>query len=404
MPTFTYQVRDRAGGNNTGSLVAANSDEASRMLRREGYALVSLQENASGGAGNIPAEKPKKIKRDDIIYFASQLAVMVDTGVPLPEALDSIAEQSEHTGIRKIAEDLSDEVKNGTEFSIALDAYPNLFGNLFIALMKASEASGTMGQMLERASEYMQQERDLRKKIKGAMTYPVVMLSFCILAVTALLLFVLPRFENIYSGKGAMLPLPTRILLDTSNFVTTYWPGILAALVLAGIGFHIYRRSPAGSLVLDRLKICIPVLGSMYRKAYLARSLRTLATMVSTGVGIIEGLEITAAGAGNQLFSEMWLGVADGVREGRSVSEVLFENKLMPGTISQMILAGERTGRLATVMNRVAVFCETDLAVAVKTMTNMIEPAMIVVMGLIVGGIAMALLLPIFSVSRVVAT
>ena len=176
MPTFTYQVRDRAGAYSAGSIVATNTDEASRMLRGEGYALVSLQESAAGAAGDIPGERPKRVKRDDVIFFASQLAVMVDTGVPLPEALDSIAEQCEHTGLRKMAEDLSSEVKKGTEFSTALGTYSDLFGNLFRALMKASEASGTMGQMLQRASEYMQQERDLRKKIKGAMTYPLVML------------------------------------------------------------------------------------------------------------------------------------------------------------------------------------------------------------------------------------
>ncbi len=355
---------------------------------------------AAAGPGQ---PRPKKVKRDDVIYFATQLAVMVDTGVPLPEALDSIAEQTEHIGLKLVVHDLSEHVKGGTSFSGALERHPRVFSRLFIALMRASEASGTMGQMLTRASEYMQQERDIRKKIKGAMTYPIVMLSFCVLVVIALLVFILPRFEKIYEGKDAVLPVPTRALLAMSNGIITYWPLILAGAILTGVGAFLFFRSPSGKRAMDKVRISLPVIGPMYRKAYLARAFRTMSTMVSTGVAMLDGLQITAAAAGNQFYAKVWHDVGDAVERGSSVSEELFEHDLVPRTVTQMISAGERSGRLAMVMDRVAKFCEEDLEVAVKTVTNMIEPIMIVVMGTIVGGIAMALLLPIFSISKVVA-
>ncbi|MCK4601648.1 MAG: type II secretion system F family protein, partial [Phycisphaerae bacterium] len=215
--------------------------------------------------------------------------------------------------------------------------------------------------------------------------------------------FVLPRFEKIYAGKGAALPLPTRILLGLSAGILSYWPFILGGLTALCVGGYLYLRTPGGKKFLDWVRINMPIIGSMYRKACLARSLRTMATMISTGVSILEGLAITAQVAGNYFYSNIWLGLSQRVQEGSTLSEQLFQCPLVPRSLSQMIAAGERTGRLATVMERVAGFCEDDLKVAVKTVTQMIEPVMIIMMGLIIGGIAMALLLPVFSVSKMMA-
>ncbi len=349
------------------------------------------------------APTPKKVRPDDVIFLTTQLAVMIDTGVPLTEALDSIAEQSDHSGVKAMLTDISDQVKGGTEFSTALESYPKAFGKLFVALMQASEASGTMGDMLIRASDYMRQERETRNRVKGALIYPICMLSFCFLVVIALLIFVLPRFEKIYDGKGATLPAPTRLLLAMSNGLTTYWPVILLGLVTVVGGLWYFARTDAGRVYLDRLRLSVPVFGSMYRKASLARSLRTMATMVTTGVSMLEGLAITARSAGNSIYEKLWNDVGEGVREGSSLSDELAGYDLVPRTITQMITAGEKTGRLGEVMNRIAVFCEDDLKVAIKTITTMIEPIMIIVMGVLVGGIAMALLLPVFSVSKIIA-
>lgn len=401
MTRFIYEARDAGGQHVAGALMAASAAEASQSLRRDGKLVVSIHEEHT--RLQVAQGKRRRIKRDDVIFFTTQLAVMVDTGVPLDEALDAIARQTENLTFQEMILQLSDDVKGGVEFSASLQKHPKIFGNLFVALMRASEASGTMGQMLQRVSEYMEQERETRKQIKGAMTYPVCMLAFCVLVVVGLLVFILPRFEKIYSGKGAMLPLATRILLGLSHGLVDYWPFIIAGIVSATVGGYLYFRQPAGKEFLDKARINIPLFGKMYRKAYLARSLRTMATMVTTGVGILEGLDITAQVAGNSEYEKVWRGLAERVKEGGTLSDNLFECSLVPPTIAQMVDAGERTGKLGMVMNRVAAYCEADLKVAVKAMTSMIEPIMIIVMGILVGGIAMALLLPVFSLSKVVS-
>ncbi len=402
MSQFTYKIRDNAGGSSTGTLTADSIDDASRMLRQDGKTIISIEESTAFDASQLAPPRNKKIKHDDIIFFATQLAVMVDTGVPLADALDCIAEQTVHTGLKKLVAELAERVKAGVEFSKALEAHPKHFSKLFVALMRASEASGTMGKMLQRVSEYMEQDRDTRKKIKGAMTYPVCMLSFCVLVVIALLAFVLPKFEKIYAGKGAALPMPTQILLSLSGVITGYW--YLLILGLAGIivGVYFYVRTPSGRMMLDKIRINMPVIGPMSRKACLARSLRTMSTMVSTGVGILDGLVITSQVAGNYYYAKIWTDLAERIKEGSTLSGELFKCKLVPRSVSQMVAAGEKTGKLSNVMDRVAGFCEDDLKVAVKTLTQMMEPAMIIIMGLIVGGIAIALLLPVFKLSKVI--
>ncbi len=401
MPRYHYQVRDNSGQTEAGLLIADGPDEAARMVRKDGKLLVSLEEKEDFA---LPTPgRGRRIRRDEVIYFATQLAVMVDTGVPLAEALDSIAEQSAGAGLQHVVANLSMQVKGGVEFSAALESYPRIFSRLFVSLMRASEVSGTMGRMLQRISEYMEQERRTRRQVKGALTYPACMLGFCVLVVAALMVFILPRFEAIYAGKGAILPLPTRMLLGISSGLINHWP--LAILGFAGtfVALWCYLHSAAGRMLLDGIRIRLPILGTMYRKSYLARSLRTMATMVSTGVSMLEGLSITAQVAGNRHYERIWLGLAEGVKEGQTLSDQLFQCELVPRTVSQMIAAGEKTGQLEAVMNRVAGFCEDELELSIKTVTSLIEPLMIIIMGVMVGGIAMALLLPIFSMSRVVA-
>jgi len=233
------------------------------------------------------------------------------------------------------------------------------------------------------------------------MIYPACMMGFCVLVVVGLLVFVLPRFEKIYSGKGAVLPLPTRMLLAASNGIVHYWMYILGGLAAVITAAVAYFRSESGRRVGDRIKISTPIMGPMFRKACMARGFRTMATMVSTGVAMLDGLEITAKVSANYFYSRIWRRVADSVEQGAALTQEMYDDPLIPRTISQMIDAGERTGKLDMVMDRVARFCEEDLKVAVKTVTSLIEPIMIIFMGLIVGGIAMALLLPIFNMSKV---
>ena len=401
MARFVYQVRDPRGGTLAGALTAPSLGEASRLLRSEGKIIVDLREQAEAtrpASGTISG----RVKRQDVIFFANQLAVMVDTGVPLPDALDAIAEQSDSPAFRGVLADLADQVKGGVDFSAALAKYPKLFGNLFVAMVKASEASGTMGRMLTRVAHYLEQQHAVRRRVKGALAYPLAMIGFCIAVVIAMLVFVLPRFEKIYMGKSALLPAPTRLLLALSNGIVSYWPIILAVLAVGGTSLYLYFRRPQGQEMLDVIRIRMPILGGMFRKACLARSLRTLATMVATGVSVLEGLQITAAVAGNVLYARVWDGLSERLKGGASLSDELLKQPLVPHSIAQMVSAGERTGKLAPVLDRVAGFCEEELDVAIRTSTSFIEPVMIIIMGVIVGGVAMALLLPVFSLSKVI--
>ncbi|MHC4985536.1 MAG: type II secretion system F family protein [Planctomycetota bacterium] len=400
MPTFTYQARDVQGKVDTGTIEAQNANEANSLLHGAGKTVMALeaQVSAARGQGTL-----KKVRSDDIIFFANQLAVMVDTGVPLSEALDAISSSTDHSGLQVIVEDLSTQVKSGVEFSAALERYPKVFSELFTSLIRASEVSGTMGTMLQRVSSYLGEMRETRKQVKGAMVYPVCMLSFCILVVVGLLVFVLPRFEGIYSGKGALLPAPTRALLALSKGMMAYWPMILGGLGATIVGVVVYLKTASGKEMKDRIAISLPVIGPMVRKACLARSLRTMSTMVSSGVAMLQGLEITARVSGNTFYRRVGSNLAERVSEGASLATHLFDTPLIPRTTAQMIDAGERTGKLGVVMDRVAEFCEDDLRTTIKAVTSLIEPVMIIVMGILVGGIAMALLLPIFKMSTMMS-
>ncbi len=402
MQKFVYQARDSSGQPSAGVLTAETVAEATRQLRREGKTIVSLQTEAAEGQRFEPAATVgrRRVRQDDVVFFAVQLSVMVDTGVPLTDSLDCIRDGAPPGAMKKLLTDVSERVKAGVTFSDALDKHPEAFSKLVVAMVRASEASGTMGPMLQRVGEYLERDREIRKKIKGAMTYPICMFSFCILVVIGLLLFVLPRFERIYQGKGALLPLPTRLLLGTSAFVLHYWPLLLLALVGAVVGIRTWARSQDGRRTLDKIRLTAPIIGPMTRKACLARSLRTMATMASTGVSVLEGLALTAEVAGNLFYRDVWTRVASRVEQGATLSQELANHPLIPRPITQMVAAGEHTGQLGPVMNRAAGFCENDLKIAIKTVTDIIEPAMIIVMGLIVGSIAISLLLPIFSVSK----
>lgn len=407
MPTYEYQVRDSAGQVQDGAFTAPNMDRASKALRREGGTIVSLHEKRQNRRDDreMVVAYGRRVKRDDVIFFCTQLAVMVDTGVPLAEALDSIASGTDHPTLRVVVEDLSSQVKAGCEFSHALESHPKIFSRLFIASMRVAEASGSMGSMLQRLSEYLEQDRETRKKVKGALVYPTLLLSFCAVVVVSLLIFVMPRFEKIYSGKGVPLPAPTRMLMGLSSFLVTNWAAMLFAVAVMVTVLWLFVQSLTGRRFLDRVRISVPLLGPMCRKAYLARSLRTMATMVSSGVSMLDCLQLSAEVAGNSYYADVWNDVAENVKQGANVSDRLKNHSdLVPVTVAQMVSAGERTGQLAKVMNRVAGFCESDLRASVKSVTTLIEPLVIVVMGLVVGGIALALLLPVFNISQVVAS
>lgn len=401
MPNYVYQGRDTSGGSVAGRIQAASLQEAGRLLRADGKIILDLHEQS--GVEGPPVAAVQRVRRDDVMQLTHQLAVMVDTGVPLTEALDGIAEQTAHTGVQALVRDIGDQVKGGMPLSDALSRHPKHFNNLYLATVRASEATGRMGSMLHQLSEYLRGQREMRKQIRGAMVYPLVMLAFSLLVLVTMLGFILPRFRAIYAGKEAVLPAPTRFLLGLGDFVSGQWLALLGGVTVAGVAAAWYLGSPGGRRMLDAVRLHVPLAAPMYQKLYVSRALRTLATMITSGVTLLDGLEITAAVVGNTFHREMWLRIRERLKEGRTLTDELFASRLVPHGVAQMVASGEKSGRLASVMERVADYCETDLRIGIKALTGLIEPAMIVLMGAFVGAVAIALLLPVFSISKVVA-
>lgn len=405
MARFEYAARDEAGKAISGEIVAENRVEAAKLLRAEGKFVAKLAELSDTQQTKTTAavkSGSRRVKADQVIYFANQLAVMVDTGVPLADALAATIDGEPVSGFRTVVEDVINRVQSGQEFSASLQRHPKVFPSYFVNIIRASEASGLLGPMLKRVASYMTSQNDTKKKIKGAMAYPIAMLSFCILVAVFLLTFLLPKFTSIFISRGAALPLPTQILMTTSNFMLGNWYIIVPGVLLTLGGLSYFLRTPTGGVVGSWLKLNVPVIGPMFRKAYVARSMRTMGTMIDSGVSILETVAITRNVVDNHYYRELFKDVDAKLQKGAMLSEALRGTDLFPRTVIQMVLAGERAGQIGSVMNRIADFCEADLNNAIKASTQLIEPVLVIVMGTFIGGVVVALLLPIFTLSKVV--
>lgn len=408
MTRFAYQARDSAGELIRGVLEAASETQAGQMLRAEGKYPIRFTKAAVDESDE--SDKPslracyRRIKRDEVIHLSHQMAVMIETGVTLGEALESIAEQSSNLHFKVVMEDVSNTVQSGVSFSTALARHSAVFPPLMISMLKASEASGTMGSMLERISEYLTKERNTLRAIKGAMMYPMIMFSFAVGVTIFLLAFVLPRFSSIYQNRGAVLPPPTRLLMWLSQMTTTYWYIWLGIAVAVAVGCSLYFRQPSGRHTLDWIKLRTPLTGRLMNQLYVTRAMRTMGTMISAGVPMLDMIAIVREVTNNYFYEKLWTHVDGQLRQGIQLSQALFESDLIPAPVVRMIHSGEKAGRLGTVMDRVAGFTEHDFDESVKRMTQFIEPAMIAFMGGLIGFVAISLLLPIFSVGRVMSS
>lgn len=405
MPNYRYKARDQKGQLQTGEINAASSIDAVRKLRSEG--LVASDVRLSAGGVNperlLLQEAGRNVDREEVIAFSQQLAVMVDTGVPLAEALDAILCHAKPGPFKRIVTSLTEQVTAGSSFSAALERWPRVFPSLMVSLMKASEASGTMGTMLSRLADYLGKERKTAKQIKGALTYPIVMMTIALIVTVFLMVFVLPRFAGIYASRSAALPLPTQILMDISGLLIGHALPLAAGAAGLITALVFFFRSRRGRVVADWLRLHLPVVSGMYRQLYLTRSTRTMATLIEGGVDLLNCIAITRGVTDNIYYHRFWDEVVTCIKQGRNFSEVFRTCELFSPMIGQMIEAGERSGNLADVMEKIATSCEEELDEAVKKTTQYIEPLMISFMGVLVGSVAIALLLPIFSVSSVVA-
>jgi type IV pilus assembly protein PilC len=405
--TYAYRVRDAAGQVSTGTLVASSSDEVGARLRSEGKIVLSVEEHGLQAASLDPvqirrAEAARRVRKDDVIGFCQQLSVMLETGVPLTEALDSFCSQSGSPAFRQVLEVMRDDIHAGDPISVAMSRWPRIFPTMIVSLMKASEASGTMAVMLGRVGEYLSKERRTLRQIRGALAYPMFMVVIGLVLTVFLMTFVLPRFSALYASRGASLPTPTRVLMGISEFLIHQWMFHLPAFALIIAGTMFWLRTASGRYAVDWARLHVPILRSLYSQVYLTRSARTMATLFMSGVNLLDIISICRGVTNNKLYDRLWSHVEQSIRDGRQISEALHGDPLIPPSVSSMIAAGERSGRLADVMGRIAQYTEEELDATVKQVTTIIEPLMICFMGLLVGGIALALLLPIFSMGKVV--
>ncbi len=340
--------------------------------------------------------------RKDILHFTSQLAVMVRAGISLQDALEGIGEQSDNLKFQGILRDLKMRIEEGNSFSQALAEHPQVFTNLYVNMVAAAEASGSLSDMLQKLAEYLDQEAETRSQVKSAMVYPVIIAVMAIGVTTFLLCFVLPRFTAIFSGKEHLLPLPTILLMTASHFLRTWWYAILPSIGAAIWALHYFINTTTGRLWWDKTKLVLPLIKTLCRSLYITRSLHTMGVLTRAGVPILNTLSITAHISGNVLFKDMWLGVYEEVRQGKKIAVSLTRYKLMPSSVVQMIRSGEDSGNMAEVLRDISSFYARELKAVIKAVTSMIEPIMICVMGVLVGFIAMSIILPIFKMSNLV--
>jgi len=363
-----------------------------------------------------------KVKQTELILFTTQLEVMLDSGVALSDAIDAIVEQTEPGTFKMIIMDVTETIKSGENFSTALTAYPKVFNSMFISMVKASEASGRMVEMLRVISGYLNFEAETRKRIKGALTYPFIMALMAVVATGILMFFVLPRFMKIYEARGAELPKITQVLVSFSKVLGDFqaMTTIVTAVILASAALYYWAGSALGRRVIDFIKIRTPVLGTMFIDMVVTRSMRIMATMVSTGVSLLDSIEVIASSCENYYFQRLWAGTDEKIRDGYQLSESILismgcegtspgtksrkvpSRLIAPGVI-QMLRAGEKSGKLGEVCDKISTFYEKKLEASIRSVTALIEPLMITILGAIIGTIAIALLLPVFRISSVIA-
>lgn len=407
MATYRYQVRNAQGQLQVGIVTADGASAAAASLRAQGLHVLGLTPvsqavEQSGLAAKLREINAGKPTQKHVLDFTSQLAVMIRAGINLRSSLEGIADQTENPSFRKIILGLKTDVEAGKQFSEALARHPKLFGPLYVNMVRASEMSGSFSKMLDRIAGYIAQQIETRKMVIGAAIYPGVIGTMAVGVTVFLLAFVLPKFKSVFEGKEDILPWATKFLLGVSDFMVGQWYYLVAGAVAIGVALFAFTRTEVGGFWVDRGKLSVPVLRTMFRSLYISRSLHTMGQLINAGVPMLDTLAITGDISGNRLYKTMWRSVYASVKQGRKIAAPMSKTKLLPKAVTQMIAAGEESGKLGEVLDEIAVFYSKQLKDHIKAVTSMIEPIMIIFMGTVVGFIAMAIILPIFKMSQVV--
>jgi type IV pilus assembly protein PilC len=397
MPTFTYTARAVNGELKTATIDAPSREEVVAQLRRQRMSVVKVDEES--------AKKSKtrgSIKMRDIVIFTRQFSTMINAGLPLVQALDILAKQTENKVLSEVTRAVVFDVESGHTVADALAKHPNAFSDLYVNMVAAGEAGGILDTILMRLATFMEKNDALVRKVKGAMIYPGVIMSVAAIAISVLLIFVIPVFESMFGSVGLALPLPTRIVIGLSRFLKGYWYLIGGAIGGTFVMVKRYYATPNGKLTIDKMLLKMPVLGDVLRKSAVSRFTRTLGTLISSGVSILDGLEITAKTAGNRVIQDAIMASRASIAGGDTIAAPLQKSAVFPPMVISMIAVGEQTGGLDEMLSKIADFYDEEVDAAVSGLLSLLEPIMIVFLGVVVGGMVVAMYLPIFDMINAV--
>ncbi len=401
MPKYNWEARTKTGGTQKGVIEASSVDIVEAQLKKFGFTGITITEASKGlklpkfGGGG-------KIESKDLVIFTRQFATMIDSGLPLVQCLDILASQQENKTFQAVLYKVKEDVESGSTFADALAKHPKAFDQLYVNLVAAGEIGGILDTILARLAAYIEKAQKLKKQIKGAMVYPITIMSIAVVVVGVILVFVIPTFAKMFADFGGELPAPTRLVIALSNFLIKYIIVIIAAIFGVITAIKKYYATASGRKNIDRWALKAPIAGPLIRKVSVAKFTRTLGTMVSSGVPIMDGLEIVAKTAGNKIVEEAIYGVRQAISEGKTMAEPLAACGVFPPMVVQMISVGEATGAMDTMLNKIADFYDDEVDDAVSAMTSMMEPLLMVFLGTTVGGLVVAMYLQIFKLAGAV--
>lgn len=404
MGTFAYKVRDSEGKVLEGTIDAEETIAVSNRLKELGYVPLAIEEQKSSALKadiKIPWLSGR-IKLKDVAIFSRQFATMINSGLSLLRTLTVLADQTENQALAKVAADVGNDVEKGEALSVALARHPKVFDRLYVSMVRAGETGGVLDTVLVQLADTIEKQVALRQKVKSAMTYPVAVMGLVVMILIGMLLFVVPMFEKMYGELGGSLPAPTQLLINVSSIVKTFFPVLVVGVVLFGVGFKKWISTEPGRARWDTIKLRIPVMGGLVHKAAVTRFARTLESLLSAGVPILEALEITSETVGNWVMEQAVLDVQTRVKAGESMYVPMGDHAIFPGMVTQMVAVGEETGAVDTMLEKVAQFYEREVEATVDALTSLLEPLLIVVLGGTIGGMVVALYMPMFNIINLI--
>ena len=398
MPVYVWVAETKRGRKLKGEIDAANEAIALNQLKKRNFTVKKLKPKPKDLFENISFLKPK-VTNKDLVVFTRQFSTMIDAGLPLVQGLTILAEQSENPTFKNILKDITKDVEGGSTLAEAMKKHPKVFDDLFVNLVAAGEVGGILDTILRRLATFIEKAEKLKSQIKGAMTYPAVVVGIAIIVIAVILIFVIPVFEDMFKSFGSALPGPTQIVVNMSRFMKGNIHWVILAVGAIVYAFKRYRNTEKGRKQTDALLLKMPVFGELLKKTAVARFTRTLGTMISSGVPILDALEIVAKTSGNVIIEEILYEVRGSIAEGQTIAEPLSENDIFPGMVIQMIAVGEATGALDTMLEKIADFYDDEVDAAVAALTSMLEPLLMVFLGGAIGGLVIAMYLPIFGMA-----